>query len=80
VSKVSKSTDKLAARGRDFTRLSYEQRARKYPQHLGLIVEGSKGGPFWLFEKKGIGVYHSAAALDRAIERWGNRQLRKPRR
>jgi len=60
--------------------MSRERRVRMYANHLGLIVRGSDGA-FQLVErydeKREIGMYHSVDTLERGIEQYGERELRK---
>jgi len=61
--------------------MTREQRTRAYGRHLGCMTRGARGGPFTLIErydrKRQIGVYRSVAALERGIERYGDRLLRE---
>ena len=54
---------------------------RAYGAHLALQTRGPRRGPFTLFEKYGGrrkvgGPYRTVAALERAIERYGDKCLR----
>ena len=64
--------------------MSSERSVRAYASHLALKTCGPKGGPFTLWEKYGDkrkvgGPYRSVAALERGIERYGDRELRSLR-
>ena len=57
-----------------------ERRVRMYANHLGLMVRGSLGA-FTLVErhdeKREIGTYRTVDTLERGIEQYGERELRK---
>ena len=60
--------------------MSREQRVRMYANHLGLMVRGSDGA-FKLVErydeKREIGTFLTVDTLERGIQQYGERELRK---
>ena len=60
--------------------MTRERKVRMYANHLGLMVRGSDGA-FELVErydeKREIGTYRTVGTLERAVEQYGERELRK---
>jgi hypothetical protein len=60
--------------------MTREQRVRALGRHVALITRGPRGGPFKLAErydrKRKLGTYRTVAALERAIDRYLDRELR----
>ena len=60
--------------------MTREQKVRMYANHLGLMVRGTDGA-FKLVErydeKREIGTYRTVETLERGVERYGERELRK---
>jgi hypothetical protein len=69
----------------ELRRRSYEQKVRRYALHLALLVR-RRGDVLTLRErydfngqaKRKLGEYRSFRAVERAIERYGDKVLREP--